>query len=109
MFDDGLHGDGNPGDGIYGAMIPANASGTGDMIRYYVTASDSQNHMSRWPLNAIANSPDYLGTVVDNLDSTSDLPRLNGSHKIRAPHRQGQEHAHLCFTRMSSMTTFLSV
>lgn len=76
MFDDGLHGDGNPGDGIYGAMIPANASGTGDMIRYYVTASDSQNHMSRWPLNAIANSPDYLGTVVDNLDSTSDLPRL---------------------------------
>ncbi len=32
MYDDGLHGDGPPGDGQYGASIPANVSNIGDMV-----------------------------------------------------------------------------
>src|SRR5262249_15620976 len=34
MFDDGQHGDGAAGDGIWGASIPANASNPGQMVRY---------------------------------------------------------------------------
>jgi len=38
MFDDGLHGDGAAGDGVYGAQIPEQALGT--TVSYYVTATD---------------------------------------------------------------------
>ena len=38
MFDDGLHGDGAAGDGVYGAQIPAQALGA--TVSYYVTAAD---------------------------------------------------------------------
>jgi len=38
MFDDGVHGDGEPLDDIYGAAIAAQADGT--LVRYYVSASD---------------------------------------------------------------------
>ena len=38
MLDDGLHGDGAAGDGIYGAQIPAKPVGT--IVSYYLTATD---------------------------------------------------------------------
>jgi len=38
LFDDGLHGDGAPGDQIYGAQIPGFAQNTA--VRYYVRARD---------------------------------------------------------------------
>ena len=38
MFDDGLHGDGAAGDGVYGATIPVQSIGT---VNYTVTATDS--------------------------------------------------------------------
>src|SRR5206468_3716960 len=50
MFDDGAHGDGLAGDGIFSASIPASASTNGQMIRYYISASDVQTNSSRWPL-----------------------------------------------------------
>jgi hypothetical protein len=49
MFDDGAHGDGAAGDSIYGATIPATASTAGDLVRWYVTASDTTSPGSRWP------------------------------------------------------------
>lgn len=39
MFDDGLHGDGAAGDGVYGATIPAQATSTN--VSYTITATDS--------------------------------------------------------------------
>lgn len=39
MYDDGLHGDGAAGDGVYGVQLPAQASGTG--VSYSITATDS--------------------------------------------------------------------
>lgn len=36
MFDDGAHGDEKPGDGVYGASIPAYPAGS--LVRYYVEA-----------------------------------------------------------------------
>jgi hypothetical protein len=67
MFDDGAHGDGFAGDGIYGASIPASASTPGQMVRFYVTASDAAGRTSRWPLfEDPLGSPEYLGTVIAN-------------------------------------------
>ena len=75
MYDDGAHGDGAAGDGLYGATIAASESTSGQMIRYYVTATDAVGQISRWPLfgNPL-DSPEYLGTVVANPALASSLP-----------------------------------
>jgi len=78
MFDDGTHGDGAAGDGVYGAVIPASASTNGQMIRWSFRATDSQGYVSRWPLFADpANTPEYLGTIVDPTNVTSVLPIIH--------------------------------
>ncbi|RIK83172.1 MAG: hypothetical protein DCC68_04345 [Planctomycetota bacterium] len=47
MFDDGLHGDGAAGDGLYGATIPPQANNA--VIEYYVSAADSGARTRTWP------------------------------------------------------------
>ena len=75
MFDDGNHGDGAAGDGIYGATIPANASTNSQMIRSYISAVDANGHASRWPLYSNPlDTAQYLGTVVNPNYVTSSLP-----------------------------------
>ena len=77
MFDDGAHGDGAAGDGVFGAAIPSGTAGAGQMIRYYLTAADSQGRHSRAPLFLDTTSAQYLGTVVRDLSVTSSLPVLH--------------------------------
>ena len=86
MFDDGKHGDGAAGDGIFGATIPASASTNGEMIRYSIRAVDVLNNTNRFPAFAdpIA-SAEYLGTIVDNPNLTSKLPIV---HFFIAPTQQ---------------------
>lgn len=75
MWDDGLHGDGAPGDGIYGATIPANLSTNGQLIRYAVTATDTTARNSRWPLfSHPTTTAEYLGTIVNPTNLISKLP-----------------------------------
>ncbi len=75
MFDDGAHGDGAAGDGVYGASIPANLSTRGEMIRYFITATDVSATVSRWPIYTIPTEhEEYLGTVVDPSYVTSKVP-----------------------------------
>ncbi|MBL9171255.1 MAG: lamin tail domain-containing protein [Verrucomicrobiales bacterium] len=75
MLDDGKHADGGAGDGLYGAVIPADASKPGQLVRFLVTATDAAGRNSRWPLfEDPENSPEYLGTVVANPGVTSALP-----------------------------------
>jgi hypothetical protein len=77
MYDDGAHGDGDAEDGIYGAMLPSHAYQAGDMVRYYVTATDEADRISRWPLfNDPDNSPEYLGTMIADPSAASELPVL---------------------------------
>ncbi|MFC2030359.1 CotH kinase family protein [Chloroflexota bacterium] len=77
MFDDGLHDDGQKGDSFYGASILSGAYQPGDMVRYYVTATDRQGNASRWPLfNDPENAPEFLGTVVADPSITTALPVL---------------------------------
>lgn len=76
MFDDGAHGDGAAEDGYYGATIPSSAFSAGQMVRWYVTATDSAAKTGRYPLFANAEaSPEFLGTVVRDT-VTSQLPVL---------------------------------
>jgi CotH kinase protein/Lamin Tail Domain/Immunoglobulin I-set domain len=75
MFDDGAHGDGAVGDGVYGAAIPADASDPGQMVRWYVTATDASGTVSRWPVfEPGLEAPEYFGTVIANPAIVTQLP-----------------------------------
>ncbi len=66
FLDDGLHGDGIAGDQVYGATVPNAGAQAGQMIRWYITATDSHGQPSRFPdfLDPL-DSSEYLGTMVD--------------------------------------------
>lgn len=75
FLDDGLHGDGAAGDGVYGGVIPATAASPGQMVRWYLTARDTGTNSSRLPcFTDTNNSPAYLGTLVANPALTNALP-----------------------------------
>jgi CotH kinase protein/Lamin Tail Domain len=76
LLDDGAHGDGAAADGLYGASIPASASTPGQMVRWYITATDTTGtNVSRYPAFVATNdSPAYFGTVVINPALTNALP-----------------------------------
>ncbi|MBK8167677.1 MAG: lamin tail domain-containing protein [bacterium] len=62
MLDDGLHGDGAAGDGVFGAQISAQANGT--LVRYYAVATDAIGQAESWPNGAPA---DYRAYTVGHL------------------------------------------
>ncbi|MFM1767771.1 MAG: hypothetical protein RJA22_300 [Verrucomicrobiota bacterium] len=75
MLDDGLHDDGAAADGVYGARIPAAASTNGQMVRWYISATDTANNATRFPpFPDPKGSAQYLGTVVANPVLTNLLP-----------------------------------
>ena len=77
MVDDGRHGDGVPGDGVYGATIPSRATRQGELVRYYVSAADAAGRASRMPFyRDPARSPAYLGTMVVDPQAVHMLPTL---------------------------------
>lgn len=47
MFDDGMHGDGDAGDGLYGAILPAQPNLT--VVEFYVLASNDSGLSRTWP------------------------------------------------------------
>ena len=51
MFDDGAHGDGGAGDGLWGAIIPAQANQS--IVEFYVEAVDASNKTNSWPRPAV--------------------------------------------------------
>ena len=75
---------------IFSADIPGSAAKAGEMIRYYVTAEDSEGKRSRWPL--FARRPGisaYAGTMIPNRSINSRLPTLhlftaNSNQPVRA-------------------------
>ena len=78
MVDDGTGADANSADGIYTALIPHIASAPGQMVRWFVTADDTNSVSSRSPMFPYPdNSPEYLGTMIDDPAITSDLPILH--------------------------------
>ncbi len=79
MHDDGLQGDETAGDSYYAARIPASASKVGQMVRYYLSATDTLGQATRSPAYAsTTSSPQYHGTVVwDPALTNSRLPVLH--------------------------------
>ena len=47
MVDDGMHGDGQANDGVFGGRIPAQANGK--IVEFYVEARDSTGRTRTWP------------------------------------------------------------
>lgn len=78
FLDDGSSGDAGRCDGIFGARIPASAFRSGQMVRWYITATDTAGYGSRFPtfLDSL-NSPQYCGTVVTDPSLTNPLPVLH--------------------------------
>ncbi|MBX3409755.1 MAG: CotH kinase family protein [Phycisphaeraceae bacterium] len=78
MLDDGASGDGDADDGVFGATIPANIGLPGQMIRWYISATDTASNTGRLPIFASpTQSPEYLGTMYAAPDVTSQLPILH--------------------------------
>ena len=72
MFDDGGHGDGSAGDGVYGATIPGQPIGT--LVRYRLSVSGPSG-VHAWP--RADDTVVYTGTAVLDPALTSDLPILH--------------------------------
>ena len=78
LLDDGNSGDGASGDGIFGARIPAEAFGAGQMVRWYIMAFDATGGASRFPVfRDPTHSPQYDGTVVMDPSLKNPLPVLH--------------------------------
>ncbi|MEL6108751.1 MAG: lamin tail domain-containing protein, partial [Planctomycetota bacterium] len=77
MVDDGTGDDSMAGDGVFTATIPGSTFVAGEMVRWYVTATDTVGIEAREPrfLDAI-DSPQYLGTVVADPGITTDLQTM---------------------------------
>ncbi len=80
MLDNGAGNDALAGDSIYTATIPSSAYGQEDMVRWFVTASDTSGSSSRAPLfldqTGNNQSAEYYGTVTSDPSVTSELPLL---------------------------------
>jgi hypothetical protein len=72
MQDDGQNGDGLADDGVYGAVIPAQS--TGSLVRFRVSATNDSGTETSPSGN---DSMDYAGYVVRDESVTSQLPILN--------------------------------
>jgi hypothetical protein len=78
LVDDGTNGDVLSSDGFYCGQIPASAFNAGQMVRWYITATDTAGRESQFPAHIdLLNSPKYCGTVVDDLSLTNPLPVLH--------------------------------
>ena len=75
MNDSGTNGDAVASDGIWTGKAPAGVAAAGQLLRYYILATDSAGNVSRWPIFPDAtNSQQYLGTVVADPSVQSQLP-----------------------------------
>ncbi|MGK0218209.1 MAG: hypothetical protein ACI9HE_001697 [Planctomycetota bacterium] len=75
MLDDGVAPDVLAGDQIFSALIPANMSAPGEMLRYKVAVADSNGGVTTLPpFVSPLGSPEFLGTVVADPAVQSNLP-----------------------------------
>jgi hypothetical protein len=67
MSDDGAHGDGLAGDGIFGAVIPAQADKT--LVEFYVNARDLENNTRTYP-NVIPSGSSRTANLLYEVDNS---------------------------------------
>ena len=81
MADDGDHGDGKAGDGVFGAILPAQPNGT--VVEFYVAASDATGHTRTWPA-PVQPSGTQAANLLYQVDDSFDpaAPWVPGSQPI---------------------------
>ncbi|YCM43051.1 lamin tail domain-containing protein [Verrucomicrobiaceae bacterium 227] len=102
MVDDGSGDDALAGDFNFTARIPADSYDAGDMVRWFVLATDSDTNPSRLPafLDRSGNgqSPEYFGTVVQDPSANSDLPVFQWfTQSVGASHNRSGARASVFF------------
>jgi len=95
LLDDGTGGDREAGDGLYTVRIPAYRYKAGEMIRWFISATDTAGRRSRFPayLDEL-NSPQYFGTIVEDPNLTNPLPVLHWF--IRTPNAANSDSGTRC-------------
>ena len=69
MADDGLHGDGAPGDGVYGALLPPQTNDT--IVEFYFEARDAGSHTRIWPAPALIDgAPAQAANLLYQVDDS---------------------------------------
>jgi hypothetical protein len=95
MRDDGAGDDEAAGDGVYAARIPSGVLNAGQMVRWYLTATDTAGRPSRFPAYLDpTDSPQYDGTVVADPSLTNPLPVLHWF--IESPSAAGSDAGTRC-------------
>ena len=89
MLDDGLGPDQQAGDGIYTGTIPGEIAQPGDMIRWFVCASDLEGTTGVLPQYEVVDTneetPKYFGALVVDPSIDAELPVSHGGCRTRAP------------------------
>ncbi|MCP4743639.1 MAG: hypothetical protein GY871_15655, partial [Actinomycetales bacterium] len=70
LLDDGAHGDGLAGDGLFGLSIPAYPDGT--VVEFYVRAQDAQNNSRSFPAVSVPNDEPRANLLYQVDDSVAD-------------------------------------
>ena len=75
MADDGQGLDQAAGDGVYTAEIPGNVAAPGEMVRWYINATDSESLVGRLPIfERVDKDQEYFGTMIHDPTVASNLP-----------------------------------
>ena len=84
MLDDGAHGDGEAGDGLYGAIIDnPSAQANGTVVEFYVQASDVGANTRTWPAPVIVDdTPMQAANLLYQVDDSFDPDWVPGSPPI---------------------------
>jgi hypothetical protein len=80
MFDDGLHGDGGAGDGVYGVSLPAQTNGT--VVEFYVKATDASVNARTWPAPTDVTG-DQGANALYQVDDTASAMAAGGQPVFR--------------------------
>ncbi|UCG55979.1 MAG: lamin tail domain-containing protein [Phycisphaerales bacterium] len=72
MYDDGAHGDGEAGDGLYGAEIPPQPDGT--IVEFYLETRDAMYNSRTWPGPSLVDEkPEQVTNAFYQVDDAFDL------------------------------------
>jgi hypothetical protein len=101
MFDDAAHGDGQAGDGVYGARIPVHPDKT--IIEFFVEARDAASNTRTWPapsdMSSVGAGTQQVTNLLYQVDKTFDpnAPWAPGSQPIYYIIMTEMERAKLAF------------
>jgi hypothetical protein len=117
MQDDGLHGDGQSGDGEFGAMLPAQPQDT--VVEFYVEAHDASGRTRTWPAaiqpdgvqraNCLYQVDDRPYTALQPLSRGDDWRRAGGWRRLtpcRGTEQQRGDERHSSVTGRRTETRY---